>query len=287
MMAITRANRSAAFTLIELLIVMSVIVALTGLFAVAFPMVRTRAQVKATEADIQQFLSGCANYHQEWGAYPPSGNSALVGALREGTRRGAAHARLVPDRIQQVGVQDGVNRLTLAGDIDATQSTLSVSPATLLPFFTNPEGGAAMPKQYGAIKIDEEWITFSGVDGGTLLNCRRGMFGTRRAEHVGNSEVLMYEYVDPWGTPYAYTIAKDYGKTGTDQVLTQTGYCGTDQPCDPRFTHQPSSEQQLCFENCGQFQAVSAGLNRKFFRTDPLSGKPVDPIKEDDDIRNW
>jgi len=274
-LAAGRRRRTVGFTLVELLIVLGVIVMLTSVFVVTYPMLRFKAQIKAAEGDLKEIDMGIGSYRAKWNSLPPSGNLALVAALREGDPNGPPFAALKAARLKVIA-------LSLSGGLAEDETSLDVSPAEQLPMFPPLEGEIPEVKQFGACKIDEEWITFSRVENGTLSGCRRGRFGTLPAEHAGGSKVLIYEFSDPWGVPYAYTQARDYGDPRSGQVITQTGYC-KGSPCDPRFS--PAGGDQ-CYENCGEYQIISAGPNRRFFRRD-TSGEPVDPEDEDDDIKNW
>lgn len=68
-----RARGRRGFTLIELLVAIGVIVALVGLSFPAISAVRTRSQVRETDAVLQRIKLALATYAQDFGDYPPSG----------------------------------------------------------------------------------------------------------------------------------------------------------------------------------------------------------------------
>jgi len=268
-------RKDDAYSMVELMVVMSVIAFLLAVLTLGVPAVRSMALQRAAMSDISLIELGAKSFEDEWGAFPPSGNSALTAALMEGSRQGAFHAKLNVDRVKTI-------KMELGALIDPIVDEMTVSLPQLLPTFSNPEGGAPLVRGYGAVRVEEEWIVFRGIEGDTLIGCRRGQFGTVAVEHDAGREVVMLEYRDPWGRPYAYTRAGDYGQEGTDQMLTRTGFWlsdGPDSNCDKR-TSQPEGVI-YDYENCGRFQLVSPGPDKKFWRSVELDGHEID------DIRNW
>ncbi len=69
------------FTIVELLVVMAVILILAGLLVSGGTAARQRARVFSTQSMIASLETALAMYHTDFGAYPPSGNSALVSNL--------------------------------------------------------------------------------------------------------------------------------------------------------------------------------------------------------------
>lgn len=64
--------RRSGFTLVELLVVIAVIAVLTGLALPAISAVRTRSQVRETEATLDRIKLALATYQNDFGDYPPS-----------------------------------------------------------------------------------------------------------------------------------------------------------------------------------------------------------------------
>lgn len=70
------------------------------------------------------------------------------------------------------------NETTLNGGIDAVVTTIVLT------------SGAAFNAGPGAIKIENEWITYTSKTSNTLNGCKRGAFGTAPAAHANSVEVI-------------------------------------------------------------------------------------------------
>lgn len=80
--------RRPAFTLLELLVVMGIIVLLAAILVPIVSQVRTRAYVAATEAQMRRIMAACQMYYADFKAYPgPLSNSQLVGQPNAGNVR--------------------------------------------------------------------------------------------------------------------------------------------------------------------------------------------------------
>ncbi|NNM88129.1 MAG: prepilin-type N-terminal cleavage/methylation domain-containing protein [Phycisphaerae bacterium] len=82
-------RRSAAFTLVELLVVVSIIALLLGLLLPAILWAQKDAYITATEADMHALSLGLDQYHADFGMYPNSSivdgtTGAYGGAIPEG-----------------------------------------------------------------------------------------------------------------------------------------------------------------------------------------------------------
>ena len=75
----SRANASSAFTLIELLIVISIIAVLAALLFPAFSYVEKRSIIQVAQSERDQIETAIGNYHSKYGFYPP-GNAATTSA---------------------------------------------------------------------------------------------------------------------------------------------------------------------------------------------------------------
>lgn len=66
--SLTRARR--AFTLVELLVAVAIILVLIGILLPALGKVSTKARVTATQATMNEFAKACDNFQQQFGYYP-------------------------------------------------------------------------------------------------------------------------------------------------------------------------------------------------------------------------
>ena len=73
-----RVRNRIGFTLIEILIVISIIAVLAGLLLPAIGAVRRRGQVAATVLEIQSLKNAIEQYKQKFGDYPPDGSNSVV-----------------------------------------------------------------------------------------------------------------------------------------------------------------------------------------------------------------
>ena len=81
---IINSRASAGFTLVELLVVMSIIGVLIGLLYPAVNAAVTAARVARTQAIIQSLTVGLEAFKADWGVYPPSNNDGASGDKLEG-----------------------------------------------------------------------------------------------------------------------------------------------------------------------------------------------------------
>ena len=63
-------TRRFGFSLVELMVVISIIAVLVGLLLVALGRVRTAASITRTKNTMQQFAAACDQFQQEYGRYP-------------------------------------------------------------------------------------------------------------------------------------------------------------------------------------------------------------------------
>jgi len=71
MMRMNRTQRSA-FTLVELMMVITIIALLAALLLPAIAKVRNYVQRGAASSEINQLAAACTKFHSDWGFYPPS-----------------------------------------------------------------------------------------------------------------------------------------------------------------------------------------------------------------------
>jgi len=91
MRAIRSAAGRAAFTLIELLLVIAIIGILLAMIVVVVGPANVNAKIAVARTDIQCLAGALAQYELERGSLPPSGNASLVAALSMPTKDGPGH----------------------------------------------------------------------------------------------------------------------------------------------------------------------------------------------------
>jgi prepilin-type N-terminal cleavage/methylation domain-containing protein len=82
-----RARDLRGFTLVELLVAISIIAVLAGLLTVTVGAARRSTNAKATKAQIERIKLACEAYSTDFGDYPPTSLAAL-GAPGNGTNEG-------------------------------------------------------------------------------------------------------------------------------------------------------------------------------------------------------
>jgi general secretion pathway protein G len=80
-----RANRKKGFTIIELVVVMTIILLLAGLVAAAAQTARQKAMIARTKAMIAAIETGIGMFQADLGGYPSSGNTNLYNCLVSNT----------------------------------------------------------------------------------------------------------------------------------------------------------------------------------------------------------
>ena len=91
---------SAGFTLVELLVVMSIIGLLIGLLLPAVSVAVRAARVGRTKSIIQSLTVGLEAFKDDWGVYPPSDHTSADKLELAGSWEGyhlMAHALMGPD----------------------------------------------------------------------------------------------------------------------------------------------------------------------------------------------
>jgi general secretion pathway protein G len=92
---------SRAFTIIELLIVMTIMTVIGIFAAMAIHNVQDNARVRETQATIQLYEIALESYKDDMGAYPPGDTSAMLGDLSAGSNWTRAGQELwFPNRVK-------------------------------------------------------------------------------------------------------------------------------------------------------------------------------------------
>lgn len=147
------ARRQRAFTIIELLVVMAVIIVLAGLILGTSGYVQKKGARSRAEAEIAAISAACESYKADNGTYP---NSASTNQLDPTTAPGDFSAYVAADRTLYQ---------SLSGDVDGQQTTTAddgknyiatllkpnslATPAGQIPYFKDPFGN---PYGYSTMK---------------------------------------------------------------------------------------------------------------------------------------
>jgi hypothetical protein len=103
-----------------------------------------------------------------------------------------AQGRPIQVWINRQSGQSSVTAVTLNGNINATDTTITVSNASSLT-------------TSGFIQIDNEIISYPNVSGNQLINCARGQNGTTAASHLTGAAITVQNLpcINVWPTPNA------------------------------------------------------------------------------------
>jgi prepilin-type N-terminal cleavage/methylation domain-containing protein len=80
-MSTKKAGRRAAFTLVELLVVISIIGVLAALLLPLAGSVTRVKKINTAQAELQQLETALENYKAKYGVYPPAGSNAMINPL--------------------------------------------------------------------------------------------------------------------------------------------------------------------------------------------------------------
>lgn len=221
----TRTQRDG-FSLIELLAVIAIIAILSGMTLGGISRVRLAAQRAQASADINALSTGIGHFTSKYGVtYIPAGFSLESNYTDGGSNAGDAAylKRVFPNiNLASTGLPD---------------QALSQNQA--LVFFLT---GGTVTNYTGFSSNRQQPFTSGGTRVGPFIDIPASKLNANG------------EFIDPWGTPYAYFTAvngNDYAGSFTEPVN------GT--------TVSPFSEGGRFIQQ-KSFQIISAGPNRKFGR---------------------
>lgn len=161
------------FTMMEMLVVVSIIGVLMAMLFPAIAKVRENVKIGAAKKDIQKITTALMNYMADFGDYPPEGFNLGAGRINlsapptghDGTNENAGHTQL--------------------------------SEVFLLCLTTKSKNGPYLdiPAKY---KVDYDGDYYD-TSGDTAPN-----IGPTNSVWNSNNKTYLYEYLDPWGNPYRY-----------------------------------------------------------------------------------
>lgn len=212
--------------------------------------------------------------------------STLTRASGDFTTDALANRFKVGDKVALDGTANQGNQLN--GAINNSVTTITVDSTT--PF---PTASASAPQ---AIKIESEWITYTGKTSTTFTGCTRGAFGTTAASHSDNTAVSPVKKI---ATVTATTLVFDTAvvteATPVDTTITSARrrlsagtarkfftveqyFADLDTPAYELYTGQEVNTCQITIPTSGEAQAVFAMLGLGFSDTQASSSTYTDTV---------
>ena len=232
-------NRHKAFTIIELLVVISIIAILAALLLPVLSKVKITAQKRQAAVEISQIVGAIQQYDSVYGRFPVSTLDQQLAGTNDITCGGKGYDLSGVNQLWTMGVTNNEEVITILMDI----TTYSNGVPTV---------------NYNHVKNPQQTI---------FLNAK--MSGDARSPGVGTDLV----YRDPWGNPYIISMDLNYDEQCQDSnycrqavsqnppgpTYVQTGFNGL---YNPNVT--PASPDQLNdFLYHGKVMVWSAGPDRK------------------------
>ena len=179
-------SRAAAFTLVELLVVITIIIILAGLLFPAFGAVQERAKKVQALNDAQGIVNAVKNYYTEYGRYPlPTAAGGVVQdyVFKPNGSNTNGGIEFTNDRIVNVLRGHPTNDQGVDGGTGSTSYDLN-------------------PRQI---------VFLEAKDAKDKANPKAGISPT--------GSTTAGQWVDPWGTPYVVFIDADYDNNISSTVF--------------------------------------------------------------------
>jgi len=225
---------AAAFSLVELLLVASIIALLTALILPVANRARLKAKTQQARLEIGQVSSALSDYKSQYGRFPVSAEVA------------ESAERLQEDMTYGAVIEE--THRWLAGPCFLTNNSELMAGLLDLEFF----GDGAPTLNYGHVQNPQRT---------KFLEARfRG--GTKAMPGVGIDGV----YRDPWGSPYLITL--DLNRDGRARDILYHYPAVSQDPEDPEgglggFIRRRNAQGGVVFEVPGQVLVWSAGPDRR------------------------
>jgi len=277
-------SRSKAFTLVELMVVMSIIAVLAAILIPGVHIARRRAQESATISRIHTYEMAAQGFREDFGDYPPSRWSELDYVFEDAdvTAVGSPSPQTV-----QVNGNDREAYPPSAVNEGIEVFLACVATQTGGPYIEVKEG------IFGNTDYDYDVDEAGGPDNKLdVLQSTNWVFGG--AEGVNHRP--LFELVDYWGNPLVYVHNRDYAMmdpnppfNGTAPSYALDGYIIKDgddaTDTDIEFLQRPVSvglsPELNVAPNLTGFQMYSFGY-------DGEAGDYTDPHEEwEDNLTNW
>ena len=185
-------TRLSGFSLIELMVVISIIAVLVGLLLVALGRVRTAASITKTKNTMQQFAAACDQFQQEYGRYPGVIPEPVLASLPNNplsTTENALLELMGGYRVLKPGEE---NIPAIKDDYDAYSGTvIALGPVWRLKVDVNRIG---------------EGPFIDGKANGPFLAPDENAFGLVSGQALGASfnALELPDLLDDWGQPIIY-----------------------------------------------------------------------------------
>jgi len=164
------------FTLIEMLVVISIIAILMGILVPSVVMIRSYAKVAKAKTNIASISLALDNFHSDWRCYPPHRVEDLSDFAKTFTNGVCEEPATAP-----------AVTITNTKESDEEQRLRYDTSRILVRFLTTLEKGPYL-------KMDQRELERDGQFSGHVFDCRDSDSAT----------VPAYLYIDPWGKPYIY-----------------------------------------------------------------------------------
>ena len=223
----------SAFTLIELMVVITIIVLMIALILPGIQKVRTAGRRAQTGADISQLSAAAASFKQEFKFYPPD-NFTIPTTKNASDANNQILQQMYP-RYQL----DQANTNMPSGLANPGLNLRGIQ--CLIYFITGPSNTG--------------WAIDAPVAPSLIANLKKGPF----YDHTGTPWVN-YLHLDPFGQPYVYfasTTGQKYGPLPSNILYTGTSPYGT-----PNVI--PYRDSLGKFVNSDSVQIISSGADKTF-----------------------
>lgn len=256
-----RRRSGGGFTLVELLIVITILVILIGLLVPAVNSARTRVRHTAVQAEINRIASGIVSFKTEYGGEPPS----TVQLRETGGTNGANWQSRDRAIIRQLWPQFnfGANR-DINGDGD-TSDTINLEPGESLVFFL---GGLPLKDSstgkftlVGFSRNPQDPFTSAA---NTAANRVKSAYDFEAGRLVDLDNDGMPEFLDSYpGQTFPILYFSSYDGSG----YRQQDYPGNKSPVDMTIPINPYLQGKVLTSpafNKNTFQLISPGLDHAY-----------------------